>query len=160
MKHQPADDELEAELHALRPRELPGRLVQGIEASLVAEGERGSSRRPALWMRVAGAAAGLAACVTVAAVLWSRGRGVSGPDGVPIVRTSKPAPTHVAAAGGQGQPGGATLGAYRAALARSPDAVDALLEQDARRPTKPAPRAASFRAFHGSALDLLGPDGP
>jgi hypothetical protein len=156
MKHDPADDALEAELHSLRPRELPDDLVRGIEASLADESGKATGK-PATWLRVAAAAVGLAACVAVASLLWRGGRGGAPTDPAPVAVTPGPAESRTAQSG---RPDGVTLAEYRAAFARSPAAMDALLEQDAPRPMKPARRTASFRAFHGPALDLTAPGDP
>jgi hypothetical protein len=158
MKHEPPDDALEAELHSLRPRELPERVVRRVEASLAGEGDGTPTRHPSRWLRRAAAAVGLAACVALAALFW---RGRSEPLDTPVVRTPDPAASRPGGGGvhtGRGE--GVTVAEYHAAFARSPEAMDALLRQDAQRPARPARRAAAYRAFHGSALDLLDPAGP
>ena len=154
MSHDPGDNALEAELHSLRPRALPDRLVRDIEAPLA--DEAAATRRPAVWLRVAAAAVGLAACVAVAAFFW-RERGATPADD-PGVAVTPPA-VELREAPGE-RPGGVTLAEYRAAFARSPEAMDALLERDAPRPPKATRRTASFRAFHGSALEMTAPADP
>jgi hypothetical protein len=154
MKHESFDDALEAELHSLRPRELPERLVRGIGAALADEGGDAIGKR-SLWLRVAAAAVGMAACVAVAALLWRGGRGTPPAHPAPIAVTPGTADP------GEGRrPGGVTLAEYRAAFARSSRALDTLLDQDGPRPPKPARRSASFRAFHGSPLDVAEPGDP
>jgi hypothetical protein len=54
-----------------------------------------------------------------------------------------------------------TLAAYRGALARSPEALDALLDAEARRPFAPAGGAAGSRAFQLAGTGgANGPDLP
>ena len=135
MKHDPADDALEAELHSLRPRELPDRLVRRHRS--VAHGRRRERNGPARDARLR------------VRCRRRRARGVRRRRRLALARRKRRAvaetphrspsppvrPSHAQPHGGR--PDGVTLGEYRAAFARSPEAMDALLEQDAPRPPDP-----------------------
>ena len=151
------NDPIEAELHSLRPRDLPPDLVRRIETAL--ESDRAAALRRRLW---AGAAAvtGLAAAVALVVVL-SRGGAThtAPPDGV-IVRTNP-----VTQPGDHGQPRprpmAATLGAYRSAYG-SPEVLDSLLSRDAAafggRPLRAgALRDSDARPDDANDRDPLGP---
>lgn len=125
-----ADAVLEAELRALRPvgvpAELAARIGRGIDANLAARG------RP--WRRWAAAGLGLAASVAVALLVWRIGPRPGVGTGAQL--PTPPATTKSEQVGPTVPPGPrpVTLAACRVALARSPAALDALLDADARRP--------------------------
>ena len=124
------DDPLEQELTGLQPAALPPRVRRGVAAELSSL----PIRRPPLVLRFAAAGMAMAACIAVAVVVVHQ-RGKTAvvrksiePDTLPVaVNTPPPAPT---------------LGELRLALARSPEAAEALLSGGGaqRAPTKP-PRA-------------------
>jgi hypothetical protein len=118
-------DPWEAELSALRPREVSPALRRRIAADLVGTPPGRWQRR---WLAIlAGGLAAGAACL--AAVLF-HGEGGSGagprPRSAPIVASPRPTPWPVVE---ESRP---VLLAYQRALARSPEALAALLDQHAR----------------------------
>jgi hypothetical protein len=144
------EDALESELHSLRPRELPRDLVRQIEAGLAAE----HALRPRGRLWIGFVAAGLAASIVIIVVASRSGSGTTPPDGKLIVRTTDPSsqPGGVTA---RPQPVAASLGAYRSAYARSPEALDALLSRAAALAEGHNPAADATRAFkpHRAELD-------
>lgn len=120
-------DPLEAELASLRPLPVSPALRQRLAGRL----DEARARGP--YLALAGLAAALAAAVFL-------GRGAAPPS--PAVPATRPAAAAVP-----------LLRDYRRALARSPEAAEALLDE----PTRPAdgPPPALVRAFPRYAPDLL-----
>jgi hypothetical protein len=116
-------DPLEAELRNLWPREPSPDLARRVSERL-ASGPAPPVRRTWPWHLAL--AAGLAACLVVAVLVWRLGRHDDPPRAVhqgpslPVAERPEPLPT---------------LGAYRRALDESPEALDALLDEQAARPT-------------------------
>jgi hypothetical protein len=145
-------DPVEAELLALRPIEVSPGLRRRI-AERLAIAPPASPRRP--WSLAVAVAAGLAAAC-LAAVLFRRGDDRPHADPVPIVLPRPPADPPVRTRGP-----GPTLLACRRAFARSPEALLALLEEDAVATQEPHPELARINAFTRSGAvihDLLGDD--
>jgi hypothetical protein len=139
-------DPIEAELSSLRPREVSPELYRRVARGLAAPSPRKTYRlwRPAL-------VAGLAAACLAAIAFHRGGSGVVGPG--PIDRRSVPA-----VAVDDSRP---MLLAYQRALARSPEALGALLDKHAQAAAGPGPGLGQIRGFTRSVavLDtLLGDD--
>lgn len=130
-EHQPTDespDPLEAELTGLRPVRPSPALRGRIGRQL---GER---PRPALpWRLVVAGGMAVAACLVVTAILWrSSTRPAPTPGPREVVLQPPPTSRQVAAAWDAGLPP-PTKRAYQQALARSPEAMDELLDRHAAR---------------------------
>jgi hypothetical protein len=125
-------DPFEAELQALRPRPPSPDLRRQV-AGRLAPAPR--------WPGRAALVGGLVAAGVVLALLLDRG---GRHDSVVVVppRPAGGAATH-------------TLQEYRVALAKSPAALDALLDTEARRPAAAGPPARSVGAFAAIDADLL-----
>jgi hypothetical protein len=145
-----APDPLEAELSALRPREISPGLRRRV-ADRLADPPHARRR---IW-RIALAAGLAAACL--AAVLYRPGGGHGPvPDPGPVVVRPRPAPP--AEVEEDSEP---TLLAYERALARSPEELDDLLAKHAAVAPEPNPDVARISAFPRSDLalrTLLGDD--
>ena len=127
------DTSFEGELRSLRPRPPSPALRRGVARHLA-----GAPRWSARGALVGGlAAAGLLA----AAVVW---------QSPPPPRVGPPIVPPVAAAGDQLP----TLQAYRRALARSPDALEALLDEQARQTARAGAQVRSVRAFLAHTADF------
>src|SRR5262245_3509614 len=115
-----APDPLEAELSALRPHEMSPGLRRGVAERLAAGQVGKSDLHRRLWRFVL--AGGLAAACLAAFLLWwgSRRAEPEPPDVRP-----QPLPPAVV------EDSGPTLLKYQRALARSPEELDALLDEDA-----------------------------
>jgi hypothetical protein len=134
MKEPP--DPLEAELFAMRPREvspelrrrIAGRL--GVGQAFQPDGQAGKPdlQRRRWWIALAG---GLAAACLAAILLWWWGSRRVEPE--PIVDRPDPAPP------AQMEDAPPTLLAYQRALARSPEELDALLDKQAVAPQESNP---------------------
>lgn len=133
-----APDPLEAELSALRPREVSPDLRRRV-AERLAEAPL-STRR--WWWRLALAGA-LAAAGLAAALFW----GIGG-------RHIEPEPVFPPAPAVKAEDYGPTVLAYERALARSPEELDALLNQHARPAAEPHPEPARLGAFTRSEVAL------
>jgi hypothetical protein len=141
-------DPLEAELAALPPHDVSPELRRRVAERLADVPPR--RRRRVLWLAVAGGLA--AACLAAVALWWGLGRHVE-PDR-PVVR-NEPAPP------AEASPPGPTLLAYQRALARSPEALDALLDQDAAAIPGPEPellRAGVFSRPDATLYPFQGDD--
>lgn len=125
-------DALEAELQAMLPRQLPLDLRRRIDHALAADPQR--NRFVAGWWL--GGLVAAAACVTVAVSAWH----FRSSRGTEVARNVRE--THQLAKAGAPQ---ATLGSYKLALVRSPDGLEALLDQEAARPL--AANDSDVRAF-------------
>src|SRR5262249_8499556 len=121
-----ADDPLEAELAALRPRDVSPGLRQR-----VAERLADSRARRARWLWGFALAGGLAAACLVAILLFRRAN-VPGVEPGPIA--NGPLASH--AVGDDSLP---TVQVYQQALARSPEELDALLDRHAARASRSDP---------------------
>jgi hypothetical protein len=117
-------DPLEAELRNLRPRQPSPDLPRRIGERL-ASAPAPPVRRTWPW-HLALAAGFAAACLVVAVLVWRSGKHDDRPrvehQGPPLPVAERPEPLP-------------TLGAYRRALDESPEALDALLDEQAARPT-------------------------
>jgi hypothetical protein len=136
-----APDPLEAELSALRPHEVSPELRRRIARRLA---DVPPARvRGLRWLALAG---GLAAAGLVVVLLWRAG----GPRVEPkptIVRTPPAPPLEV-------EDVGPMLLAYQRALARSPEDLDALLNQHAIGDPEPNPALVRLRACTRSEAEL------
>jgi hypothetical protein len=147
-----APDPLEAELSALRPRDVSPGLRHRIDARLA---DPPHTRRRT-W-RIA-LAAGLAAACLAAVLFRSRGDRGPAPGPQPVVVRPRPAPPAVEPEDDNPEP---TVLAYERALARSPEALEALLDRQAVAAPELHPVLARIGAFTRSdaALrNLLGED--
>jgi hypothetical protein len=134
-------DPLAEELAALRPHELSPAFRRRVAESLA--GPRPVTSR---WPWVVALAGGLAAAVLAVAIL---GRG--GDPGVVTTRAivePRPGPAV------QAEDAMPTLQAYRQALARSPEELDALLDKHAARAPGPDPRLVRIHASTPSDREL------
>ena len=141
-----APDPLEAELSALRPYAVSPDLRRGVAERL---GGAAPSRARQRWAFVL--AGGLAAACLAAAFVWWGSQRRDEPQ-YTIVPPAPPAGV------GDSEP---TLQAYRRALARSPEELDALLDRQAVSASEPNPELVGINAFtHSSAAmhALLGDD--
>ena len=134
-------DPLEAELASLRPHEVTPETRRRIAGRLANASPRGARRTWAI------ALGGGLAAACVAAVLLKRGGG-EGVDAGRIPVAPRPAPTDRSAASTP------SLQAYRHALARSPEALDALLDEHAARVPGPDPLLLQIHAFTPSAPEF------
>jgi hypothetical protein len=112
----PFEQSLEQELAELRPVALPAGVRRGVAAKLVLQ----PPRRPSLVLRFAAAGLAIAACIAVAVVIVRESRQ---PQVVVVVR---PTPATLPSTSATASPA-PTLGELRLALARSPEAAEALL---------------------------------
>jgi hypothetical protein len=143
-----APDPLEAELSALRPLDPSPELRRRV-ADRLAAAPPANPPRP--W-RIA-LASGLAAACLAAALLWWAGRRVVEPR--PIAGPPAPAPPE------EVEDSGPTLLAYRRALARSPEELEARLNRDALTAPGPRPgpsRICAFTRSDSALRALLGDD--
>jgi hypothetical protein len=125
-------DPFEAELHALQPRRPSPDLRRRIAWRLAA---------PRWHSRAALAGGLIAAGVALAVVLDRGGRRVTTEVAPPV------------ATGGAATP---TVHEYRLALAKSPEALDALLDAEMRRPASPTRAVAAFAALDAELLSWRG----
>jgi hypothetical protein len=139
-----APDPLEAELSALRPREVSPGLRRRIAERLGDPPRDGwRTRRLALVVGLA------AACLAVVLLRWRGGHGPgSGPRSVVI----QPRPAPPVAPGFDDL--GPTLVAYELALARSTEDLNALLDEHASRALERRPEPARIGAFTRSDAEL------
>jgi hypothetical protein len=129
-----APDPLEAELAALRLPELSPGLRQRVGERLA---HVPTAKQRWLW-RLALAGGLAAACLAAVFLWWGSGRQV---ESDPIAVQPQPAPPALV------EDSGPTLLAYERALARSPEELDALLNQHARSAPEPNLERASIGAF-------------
>jgi hypothetical protein len=144
-------DPLEAELSALRPREISTGLRRRVAERLA---DPPHARRRI--RRLALAACLAAACLAAVLLRWGRHGPVSDP--APIVGRPRPAPPAEVEAQADSEP---TLLAYELALSRSPEELDELLDKHAAVAPEPNPELARISAFPRSDLalrTLLGED--
>ncbi len=145
-------DPLEAELSALRPREIsPGLRRRVAERLADPPHARRRIRRFAL-------AIGLAAACLATVLFWRGGGHGPAPDPGPVVVRPRPAPPAEVRAEDDSEP---TLLAYERALARSPEELDELLTKHAAVAPEPNPELGRISAFPRSDLalrTLLGED--
>ena len=147
-----APDPLEAELSALRPRDVSPGLRHRIAGRLA---DPPHARR---WGWPIALAAGLAAACLAAIVFRSGDGHGPAPQPEPVVVQPRPTPPAVAEEDDDPEP---TLVTYERALARSPEALEALLDRRAAAAPEPHPELARIGAFTRSdaALrTLLGED--
>ena len=117
-------DPFEQELADMRPAEVSGSVRRGVAMQLA------SSRPKAAWrsslvLRVAAAGMAIAACVTIAVIMFHK----RVDPGQVVIRPDPGSGTHPAAV--KAAPPPPTLGELRLALARSPEAAEALLGDSA-----------------------------
>jgi hypothetical protein len=131
------DKELEAELHALRPREpspqLPERIARSLAAAPI------SAWRPGRLALLAG----LVAAAVLAAILWPRGPGAripKQPPAGPAIEVADPLPT---------------FRTYQQALAQSPDALEALIDKYAALSLAQNQSSKPVHAFPLGNMDLV-----
>jgi hypothetical protein len=138
-------DPLEAELRAFRPLEVSPELRRGIAGRLASPPAK-NNQRP--WRRIA-LAGGLAASCLAALVL-TRGGGRGADTGPAIVGSpTAPAPP------GRTEDALPSLRAYKQALERSPEDLDALLDKHATHASGPDPQLVRIRAFNRPDLEAL-----
>jgi hypothetical protein len=143
-----ANDSLEAELSALRPREVSPRLRLRVAERLV---DSPRSKRRRLW-RMACAGGLAAACLTAVLFPWEGSQRI---ERKAIVGLPEP-PLSV-----EVEDAGPTLMAYQQAFVRSPEALDALLDKDAMIAPEPNPelvRICDFTRSDAALRTLLGED--
>lgn len=133
-------DPLEAELRAFHPPEVSDELRRRIAIRLTGSTAKKNRR---LW-KIALVGGLIAACLGGLLLGWGGGWMtpdqpiVGGPQIRPPVQTDDPLPS---------------LRAYRQALARSPEDLDALLDKHAARASGPDPQLVRIRAFTRSELE-------
>jgi hypothetical protein len=141
-----APDPLEAELSALRPHEVSPGLRRRVAERL---GDPSRIGRRTWRLALAGGLA--AACLAAALFRWG-GDHDTGPESMPVVVRPRPAPpVEVEAEVDDSEP---TLVVYERALARSPEALNALLAKRASLAPDPRPELARIGAFTRSDADL------
>jgi hypothetical protein len=143
-----APDPLEAELSALRPQEISPELRRRVAQRLAdappgRSPVRGGGVGWGRWLALAGGLA--AACLAAILFWWAAGRRAD-PDS-PVIQP-QPAPPALA------QDAEPTLLTYQRALARSPEALDALLSQQAPVAPETNPEPVRIRAFTRSDATL------
>jgi hypothetical protein len=134
------NDPLEDELAAFHPRDLSPGFHRRI-AGRLADPAPTTSR----WLWGIALAGGLAAAC-LAAFLFAQGGGKGAGPRRAVVE-SLPAPTN------QADDAMPTLRAYRHVVSRSPEELDAVLDRQAARASKPDPRLAHIDAFTRSDLE-------
>jgi hypothetical protein len=136
------DDALEAELAALRPRDVSPALQQRVAERL---GDAPSARSRWIWgVALAG---GLAAACLAAVLLLGRGGGPSAPTGQTIVEA-------LPKLHGPADDSLPSLQAYQRALARSPEELDALLDRHAASAAPLDPQEGRVHAFPRSDVEI------
>jgi hypothetical protein len=136
-----APDPLEAELSALRPLEVSPGLRRRV-AERLSEAPPASPGRP--W-RLALAGGLAAACLAAIILRWAGGWRVGTEAVVALPRPAPAAPV---------EDSGPTLLAYERALARSPEALDALLDKHAAVAPEAKPELVRVCAFVRSDAEL------
>lgn len=133
------DDALEAELAAMRPREVSPGLRRRVGERL---GGWPALRSRRFW--AVGLAAGVAACVAAVLLLGRVPPAGTGQNGVKVP-VAVPDPIDDALP---------TVRAYQHALARSPEELDALFDRHAVQGRRPEPRTAEVWAFPRSEVEI------
>jgi len=136
-----AFDALEAELSALLPQEVSPGLRRRVAERLGAAAP--AKTRPRWVIALAGGLA--AACLAAIFLWWCVGR-----HGEPEQTIIRPRPTPTV----EFEDTEPTLLAYRLALARSPDELDALLDRQAVSAAEPEPRPLEINVFIPSAAAM------
>jgi hypothetical protein len=137
----PFDDPLEQELSDLRPVALPNGVRRGVAGALASR----RTRRSSLVLRFVAAGLAAAACVAIVAMIARESRGPQ------LTITGGGLATLPAAA--ESPPPAPTLGELRLALARSPEAAEALLNGGGGGAPARSPRAFGPVASSASPTD-------